>query len=75
MFIIPVPHGLQEIRNGSELLHLTLFVTAEDYYYTGEDAVLFTAQAEGEHLRRQSNCKQELVLLFIFVSIYCELVN
>lgn len=75
MFIIPVPHGLQEIRNGSDLLHLTLFVMADDYYYTSEDAVLFTTQAEGEQLRRQSNCKQELVLLFIFVSIYCELVN
>lgn len=62
--MIPVPHGLQEIRKGSDLLHLTLFFMAEDYGYTGEDTVLFTAQAEGEQLRRQKNCKQELVLFF-----------
>lgn len=29
---------------------------AEDYRDTSEDTVLFTAQTEGEQLRRQSNC-------------------
>lgn len=57
MFIIPVHPGLQETRRGSDLFHLTFFFLAEDYHYTSEDTVLFTAQAEGEQLRGQSNCK------------------
>lgn len=34
---------------------------AEHYNNTSEDTVLFTAQAKGEQLSRQSNCKRELV--------------
>lgn len=60
MFIIPIPYGLWELWKRSDLVHLTFFVLAEDYHNPSEDTVLFTAQAEGEQLSRQSNCKREL---------------